>query len=463
MSAGGDKTAIVGGASARRAAPSRHVESIALAIQDESQDPEVDEVCASWRRSAQRHHVDPQSAEPPRVLTAGEIRRVREPADRLLSTAHIELDRLFAMVRPAGYAVLLCDTNGVVIEHRSSERRSVDLRYWGVWLGAVWSEAVEGTNGVGTCIEEQRPITVHQSQHFRTRHSSLSCSGAPIYGPDGKLAAVLDLSSIDPHVSAQSHALTLALVTTSAHMIEERLFRERFRKEWIIAVAPPDEEQGAPLLALDRDHRIVGADRIARIQFRISDERLDAGLGLWTIFARQGSLVHRRDRIDNLVHLTMARGSDSACALVSAPVTSPRAPISPLDDLLQPRIPLLSGMPRSLAVPPPRGGLAPSALRRVLDHIDAHLGENMSLEALASRTHLSAYHFARTFKQSVGVSPHRYVLEQRVSKAQELLSRTALPLSSIARTVGFSDQSHFSRCFRRLVGATPSDFRRARQ
>src|SRR5438132_2961280 len=101
----------------------------------------------------------------------------------------------------------LCDDKGFAVDHRGNQIEADQFKQWGTWLGGVWSEEAEGTNGIGTCIAEERPVTIHQSQHFRARHISLSCSGAPIFDDDGKLAAVLDVSSIDPQLSERSHAL----------------------------------------------------------------------------------------------------------------------------------------------------------------------------------------------------------------------------------------------------------------
>jgi transcriptional regulator of acetoin/glycerol metabolism/AraC-like DNA-binding protein len=451
---------------ARGVSAAHHGETIAAVVDGESSQSEtsieLEAVSSSWRRSAEDHHVNPESRESPRVLTAGALRSSIEPIEDLVLAAQTELDRLHRLVGQAGYVTLLCDQKGIAIDYRGNDRRSDEFRHWGVWLGGVWSEDIEGTNGIGTCIAECRPITVHQTQHYRARHVGLSCSGAPIFDADARLVAVLDVSSIDPHVSAQAHALTLPLVTTSARLIEERLFRERFRKEWIIAVAPHDW-QPASLLAVDRNYRVVGADRNARAQYRIDPQSMNAGISVWAIFSRKGLLLQKGASTDYPVRLTTVRGGDTFFALVSSPVTTSRLHVGKLDATLrlQPRIDLLEDLSRRFTTQPLRGGLAPGALRRVTEYIDSHLSEDVALESLAAHAGLSTYHFARAFKQSVGMPPHRYLLQQRVKKAAELLKQTEQPLTAIAQSLGFADQSHFSRSFHWLVGLAPGEFRRS--
>jgi transcriptional regulator GlxA family with amidase domain len=106
-----------------------------------------------------------------------------------------------------------------------------------------------------------------------------------------------------------------------------------------------------------------------------------------------------------------------------------------------------------------RGGLPPHALRRVREFIEIHLAENISIQALATVAGLSMYHFARAFKQSAGMTPHDYLVQCRVRRAQDLLATTDLPLSEIALASGFADQSHCARRFRERVGTTPSSYR----
>jgi transcriptional regulator GlxA family with amidase domain len=108
---------------------------------------------------------------------------------------------------------------------------------------------------------------------------------------------------------------------------------------------------------------------------------------------------------------------------------------------------------------PARGGLPPRAFRRVREYVLAHLGEDISNRVLAQLAGFSAFYFARAFKQSAGLSPHRFVLQCRVERVKHLLVETDLPVAQIAIEAGFADQSHCSRYFRNFVGIPPNRFR----
>jgi transcriptional regulator GlxA family with amidase domain len=95
--------------------------------------------------------------------------------------------------------------------------------------------------------------------------------------------------------------------------------------------------------------------------------------------------------------------------------------------------------------------------------VDNHLNCSIDLTTLASVAGVSVHHFARGFKQSVKVTPHHYLVQKRVERARELLARTELSLSEIAYAVGFADQSHLTRHFRQMLGATPRQFRWAQR
>jgi AraC family transcriptional regulator len=108
------------------------------------------------------------------------------------------------------------------------------------------------------------------------------------------------------------------------------------------------------------------------------------------------------------------------------------------------------------------GTLPRRRLRAVLEYIEEHFDASPSLEQMAAVARLSAYHFARQFKAATGLPPHQYLVARRVDCAKLLLqTQTYLPLAEVAARAGFSDQSQFTRHFRRIVGLTPGRFRRS--
>jgi transcriptional regulator of acetoin/glycerol metabolism/AraC-like DNA-binding protein len=442
-----------------------HAEHVFSVAEGAAPLPAVEAVSNSWQRSATKYGVDPVCNKAPRILTSGELKDFREPLDELVFSAQEDIDQLYAVVREAGYVVLFCDSSGVAVDHRGENTRACAFEYWGTWLGGVWSEEMEGTNGIGTCIVEERPITVHRSQHFRSRHMNLSCSGAPVFSIDGRLTAVLDVSAIDPDLSERAHALTSALTIRSARAIEERFFREQFRREWIVAVSPPEGGARGMLLAIDGNQHIVGANRVARKSLLLDDRGLRTGVSLWTIFERDLDLFRRRDRSDISTRLVLAGSTDSRPALVTPPDQTISVSSNPANIKLhtRPRLDLIDSLLKLTPAPQTHGGLTVGALRRVREYVQLHLDESIGLSTLAAVAGLSMHHFAREFKQSAGVTPHHYLIQKRIERAQQKLAQTDLSLAEIAYAVGFSDQGHLARHFRGLLGTTPREFRRSQR
>jgi AraC family transcriptional regulator len=107
-----------------------------------------------------------------------------------------------------------------------------------------------------------------------------------------------------------------------------------------------------------------------------------------------------------------------------------------------------------------RGGLAGWQRRSVVQYIEENLSENISLAELAELARLSIFHFSRAFKQSFGMPPHRYHTSRRIERAKVLLAKPNQSVTEIALDMGFNDTSSFTAAFRRLVGRTPTDYRR---
>jgi AraC family transcriptional regulator len=110
-----------------------------------------------------------------------------------------------------------------------------------------------------------------------------------------------------------------------------------------------------------------------------------------------------------------------------------------------------------------RGGLPAWQQKRVVEFIEEHLTEDISLAALAELVDLSLYHFARAFTQSFGAPPHRYHMARRMDRAKSLLQRPALSVTQIGARIGFRETSSFTRAFRKFTGLTPTEYRRHRE
>jgi AraC-like DNA-binding protein len=107
-----------------------------------------------------------------------------------------------------------------------------------------------------------------------------------------------------------------------------------------------------------------------------------------------------------------------------------------------------------------RGGLPGGALRRVRAYIDDHIGERISLDQLARQAGVSRFHFARQFRLSTGESPMGYLRRVRIECSKSILQTRDTTIAEVAARLGFSDQSHFTRIFGRLVGVSPGSFAR---
>jgi AraC family transcriptional regulator len=109
------------------------------------------------------------------------------------------------------------------------------------------------------------------------------------------------------------------------------------------------------------------------------------------------------------------------------------------------------------------GGLSDRQLLQIADYVNEHLAQEIKIVELAELARMSHFHFSRLFKQSTGVSPHQYVIEQRVERAKYLLKQSQLPIMEIAMLCGFSGHSHLGKCFRQCTGLSPKAYRISRE
>jgi AraC family transcriptional regulator len=105
-------------------------------------------------------------------------------------------------------------------------------------------------------------------------------------------------------------------------------------------------------------------------------------------------------------------------------------------------------------------GLSQSQLQRVIDYMRTNLTQDLSILDLATLTSMSESHFSRSFKQSVGISPYQYLMQQRVERAKQLLEKRSISISTIAVDCGFANQTHLTKVFRQMTGMTPKAYQK---
>ncbi|RTX98111.1 sigma-54-dependent Fis family transcriptional regulator [Pseudomonas sp. C 49-2] len=244
---------------------SRHAQQVLTVAhgRDPSSDPSI---ARSWLRCLEDYHLDPAQTIAPTVLEHGRLLESRERLQQVLHIAGSEMNSLHQQLSGAGHAVLLTDARGVILNCVTAPSERKIFERAGLWLGADWSEACEGTNGIGTCLVERQSLTIHRDEHFRGRHTGLTCSASPVFDPHGDLLAVLDVSSAREAVSRQSQFHTMALVNLSAKMIESCYFLRHFENHWLLRFHLQAESVGLfseGLLAFDGEGRICAVNQSA--------------------------------------------------------------------------------------------------------------------------------------------------------------------------------------------------------
>jgi transcriptional regulator of acetoin/glycerol metabolism len=225
---------------------------------------------SSWLRCVHEHRLDPTRMQEAVILPSARIREHQDQMEDFLHIARFGLESLYQQVAGMGYVVLLTDARGVTVDFLGDLQLDHSLRRAGLHLGADWSEHHAGTCGVGTCITTAEALTVHQGDHFDATHIPLTCSCVPVFGADGRLNAVLDVSALTSPRDKNSQHMALQLVKMIAHQIENAWFLHRFRREWVLRLsAAPQFLDVNPeyLLAIDGAGRVVGHNRRAQLLF----------------------------------------------------------------------------------------------------------------------------------------------------------------------------------------------------
>ena len=222
-------------------------------------------VAQSWSRCVNEYSLNPAEPRAPKFIDRSDLEARRTRLADLISCARHEMTILYQQLGDIESAVVLTDTDGVIVHMVSSPKFSADAGPLGLRLGGIWSEEMAGTNGMGTCLAAAGPVWVNREDHFFPQFAQLTCSAVPVYDPSGEITAVLDVSSRSSVM--QQHLLVMLGMT--ARMIENRLIDRRFSKAHPLHFHSRPEfvftlHEGK--LAVDADGQILAANRSALFQ-----------------------------------------------------------------------------------------------------------------------------------------------------------------------------------------------------
>ncbi|MDR6925897.1 sigma-54-dependent Fis family transcriptional regulator [Pseudomonas sp. BE134] len=246
-----------------------HAQQVLQAVQGTiaSHSPTADlAITRSWRRCLDQYQLDPASRRAPNVVEQPRLQDHRAPLEHIIAVAHWQMSSLHQQLGRDGHVVLLTDARGVAIDSVFNESERAEFQRSGLWLGSVWSEDYEGTNGVGTCLVERQHVTIRRDEHFRGKHVGLTCSASPIFDASGELLAVLNFSSMREEQSLQQNFQAMALTNLSAKLIESCFFLGHDPQRYLLRFHPEAGFVGLlgeGLLSFDESARICSVNDAA--------------------------------------------------------------------------------------------------------------------------------------------------------------------------------------------------------
>lgn len=238
---------------------------------------------ASWKRCRDDFGLDPGMNPEPVIVDRADLQERLEHYNRLLAIARPEMTDLYQQLAGSGHAIMLTDRDGVLLNYIGDPQFTDAAAHAGMQTGAVWNEAAQGTNGMGTCLVEKKPLVIHKSSHFFAQNASLTCAAAPIFDPHGNILAVLDASSESK--MAQQH--TMVLLNMSAQVIENRAFFCAMKDDYVLRFHARSEflsTLGEGAIAFDPEGHILAANRSAMFQLSLESPQQIVGQKIQELF-----------------------------------------------------------------------------------------------------------------------------------------------------------------------------------
>ena len=304
----------------------------------------VDERLArSWQRSMDSGLLPTGRLGGPDNLEQSALRQLRGNHQELLAHSRPVMEYLFEQVRDSQSVVVLASPCGTLVDTCGDAFFLGKAERVALTSGASWHEKQRGTNAIGTALAEMAPVAVHGAEHFLERNGFLTCAAAPILSATGQLLGILDISS--EHSRGNPH--TLGLVSTAAHMIENRLLVSASQRHLRLHLHTHAEGIGTVaegIVLVSEDGWVVGGNRSALALLRLSvaqlgtvalDQVLNAGL--------EDLLTRHHRRPDAPLPLRRHDGAllfaqlvpDKRTVRTATPPPSPSLTVAPRDALAQ--------------------------------------------------------------------------------------------------------------------------------
>lgn len=247
----------------------RHADRVFDVVRSGLHDQGNDVITRSWSRCLNEYRLHPDKPREPSIIANAALQSRCEQRADIIDCARYEMTTLYQQLADMESAVVLTDTDGVIVHMVSSPEFASEVAPLGLVAGGMWSEIEAGTNGMGTCLASARPVSIRREDHFFSQFTQLTCSAVPVFDPSGEIAAVLDVTSRSGMM--QQHLLVLLGMT--ARMIENRLLDQRFRNAHPLHFHSRPEfvytlHEGK--LAVDDDGRVLAANRSALFQLGLS-------------------------------------------------------------------------------------------------------------------------------------------------------------------------------------------------
>lgn len=301
-------------------------------------------LAASWQRCVDRYQLDPTAKQQLVALTEGELRTHLEPFDDVLQAVEDELHYVSAPLSAAGFSATFANNTGLILRYRSD--RDSGNYVESERPGTIWAEGVAGTNGLGTCLIERRPVHVYKNQHFFKDFAHLSCASVPVLSADAAMIGVLTFCTGNPHIPEDTFRLVCGLASKAAERVSNQVFRRRFRDKTILKLTLTEFDRTV-LIAVDEAQQIVGTNRGARNLLSWVEGEAPPQ-DLWTVFEPASGQL-RGQALDGSRVTLRHRGNDTLFDIENRPPAKVQMAGSQL-----PESPAAPRKPASIALKAPR-------------------------------------------------------------------------------------------------------------